>query len=142
MSRLPPMARRAAGTQATIDRFLGKPFRLSWNDCCRMTAMHLRRLGHKVQLPKAGSYKTPLAARRALAAAGVANLAEALDRLGLERIAPASVIVGDIIELPSEDGFSALAVVVGGGKALGFHQEAAGATIMKPSQFVAAWRAL
>lgn len=140
----PALAKRQKATQATLDRFLSKPLKLSWNDCVRMSAMHLRRLGHQVALPKAGSYKTPLAARRALKAAGYERVSDALDALGLERIPPASAIIGDVIEMPSSDDLGALAIVLGNGKVLAFHPDVPGngAAVLKPLEFVAAWRAI
>ena len=134
------LLRRVAAAQATLDRFRARPFRFGTHDCARMVAFHLRRLGHPVRLAKAGSYRSTLGAARALRALGSGSLAEALDRHGLARIAPAAAIVGDIVELPGEPPFGALAVVMGNGRALAYHQDAEGAVVVQPTAYVAAWR--
>lgn len=136
------MLARVAATQATVRRFQGRPFRFGTTDCARLVAFHLKQLKLPVSLARAGSYRSALGARRALQRLGVASLAEALDAQGLARIAPAAAIVGDIVELPGEPPFGALSVAVGNGRVIGFHQDAAGAEILQPTAFVAAWRTL
>lgn len=138
----PAMLRRVAAAQATVDRFKGRPFRFGTNDCARMVAFHLKQVGLPVRLAKAGSYRSPLGASRALRRLGYDSLAAALDAQGLGRIAPASAVVGDIIELPGEPPFGALSVAVGNGRVLGYHQDTAGAEILQPTAFVAAWRVI
>lgn len=138
----PTMLQRVAAAQATVDRFKGRPFRFGTNDCARMVAFHLRQVGRPVRLAKAGSYRSSLGAARALRQLGYASLAAALDGHGLSRIAPAAAVVGDIVELPGEPPFGALSVAVGNGRVLGYHQDTAGAEILQPTAFVAAWRLL
>ena len=136
----PMMLRRVNAAQATLERFKDKPFRLGVNDCARMVATHLRKLGYKVKLPPAGSYRSWRSARKALDARGFKDLGAALDALGLERIAPAAALVGDIMEMPAEDELGALSVVLSNGRVLGYHQETPGAVVMQPQQMVSAWR--
>ena len=138
----PVMLRRVAAAQATVDRFKGRGFRFGTNDCARMVAFHLKQIGLPVRLAKAGSYRSLLGATRALRHLGYDNLAAALDGHGLSRIAPAAAVVGDIVELPGEPPFGALSVAVGNGRVLGYHQDTAGAEILQPTAFVAAWRVL
>ncbi len=138
----PEMMTRVAATQATVDRFKARPFRYGSNDCARMVAFHLKRLGLKVSLAKAGSYRSALGATRALKRLGHDSLAEAIDAMGLTRIAPAAAVVGDIVELPGEAPFGALTVAVGNGRVLGFHEDLVGADILQPREYLAAWRAL
>lgn len=140
VSPRPVMLRRVAATQATVDRFKGRPFRFGTNDCARMVAFHLKRIGRPVRLAGAGSYRSLLGARRALRHLGHDTLAAALDAQGLSRIAPAAAVVGDIVELPGEPPFGALSVAVGNGRVLGYHEDTAGAEILQPTAFVAAWR--
>lgn len=140
MKRRHEMVRRVDAAQATLDRFKDQPFRLGKNDCARMAAFHLRKLGYRPSLAKAGSYKTALSARAALKRAGYDSLAAALDGLGLERIAPASAVVGDIVEMEAGDAFGALAVAVGNGRVLGYHEDAPGAVVVQPLSIVVAWR--
>lgn len=135
------LERRVAAAQATLDQFAGRPFRWGRADCARLVAAHLRRLGYRVQLPAAGSYASPRSAIKALAARGFASLGEALDALGLERIAPAAALPGDVVELPSIDRLGSLAIVLTNGRVVGFHQHAVGAAVLQPREWVAAWRA-
>lgn len=142
MTPRPAMLRRVAAAQATVDRFKGRPFRFGTNDCARLVAFHLKQLGLPLRLAKAGSYRSPLGATRALRRFGYDSLAAALDGHGLTRIAPAAAVVGDIVELPGEPLFGALSVAVGNGRVLGYHEDAAGAEILQPTAFVTAWRVL
>ncbi len=133
--------RRQAAAQAAIDRFKGQPWQLGKNDCVRVAAFVLRRMGHRPQLGKAGAYTTGSGAMRALKRAGFDRLAAALDALGLERIAPAAARVADIVMVPGEaplDG--ALMIAVGNGRVLGFHEDLGVAEILQPIAFLAAWR--
>ena len=135
------MIRRQQAAQAAVDRFKGQPWQLGKNDCVRMAAFVLRKMGHRPQLGKAGSYTTGAGAMRALKRAGHDSLAGALDALGLERIAPAAARVADIVMIPGEaplDG--ALTIAVGNGRVLGFHEGVGAAEILQPTQFTAAWR--
>lgn len=128
MARAGDMQRRAAAAQATLDRFAGKAFAWNAQDCVRMAAFHLRRLGHKPQLARAGSYRCALGARRALARAGHDSIAAAIDALGLPRIPMAAAIVGDVGMLPSDAetdaALGAVIVCLGNGRWLGFAADA------------------
>lgn len=141
------MIRRVAAAQATLDRWKGVPFALGRADCARMVAFHLRQLGLRVRVGKAGAYASPLSARRALIRAGFASLPDALDQHGLPRIPPAAAIAGDVLQLPADDdegadGIGALCVALGNGRVLGWHPDAEGAVVMQPGAFEAAWSAL
>lgn len=136
-----PLERRVAAAQLLLDEFRDRPF--SWKNqchCVRICATHLRRMGYRPPLAKAGAYSSARGAVRALERSGYASLADALDALGLPRIPPASAVVGDIVELPGEAPFGAMTVAVGNGRVFGFHEDAAGATVMQPHLYVAAWR--
>lgn len=133
--------RRQQAAQAAVDRFKGQPWELGKNDCVRLAAFVLRRMGHRPQLGKAGSYSTGAGALRALKRAGFDTLAEALDGLGLQRIPAADARVADIVMVPGEaplDG--ALMIAVGNGRLLGFHEDSAIGEVLQPTRFVAAWR--
>lgn len=135
------MIRRQQAAQAAVDRFKGEPWELGKNDCVRMAAFVLRKMGHRPQLGKAGSYKTGAGSLLALKRAGYSTLASALDDLGLERVAPAAARVADIVMIPGEaplDG--ALTIAVGNGRVLGYHQDLEGADILQPVEYIAAWR--
>ena len=137
----PAMVRRVAATQATVARFQDVPFAWGREDCARMVVFHLRALGIPIAMAKAGSYSSALGAARAMRRFGVESLSEALDKHGLERIAPASAAAGDIIAMPSADSFDALAIALGNGRVLGYHEDApGGATVLQPVLFITAWR--
>jgi hypothetical protein len=142
MSASLELTRRVAAAQATLDRYRDKGFAYGSGDCVQMAAFHLRRMGHVVVLSKGGAYRSALGAVKALRRAGHASIAAALDAHGLERIAPAAAIVGDIVALPAADGspLEALTVALGNGRVIGWHVEVAGATVMQPVAFAAAWR--
>lgn len=142
MKQQPIMTRRVAAAQATLDRFQGRPFAFGKDDCARMVLFHLRQIGLKPRNAKAGSYSTLLGARRALARAGFATLAEAIDAQGLLRIPPAAAVVGDLLMMPGVDDFGALAVALGNGRVIAWHEDAEGATVLQPVEFVAAWSIL
>lgn len=136
-----PLVRRRDATQKTLDAWSARPQKLGEADCVRMAAAHLRLLGYQVRLPPAGSYRTVNSAMKALAAAGYDSISAALDALGLERIAPAATIVGDIILMPAEHELGALVIVMGNGRVAGWHDDhAEGVVVMQPLMFTAAWR--
>ena len=128
--------------QATADRFSDVPLRLGRNDCVRMVAYHLRRLGWRVKLPPSGAYASLRSARREMAALGFTSLADALDSFGFARIAPAAAGVGDVIELPGaeEGGLGALTIGMGNGRVLGWHPDVRGAVKLQPAEWIRAWR--
>ena len=134
------LIKRRDATQATLDAVKGKPFRLGRNDCARIAAAHLRRRGHQVKLPASGSYASTRTAMKALAERGFADLLAAMDGMGFERIAPAAALVGDILALPTASPIGCLAVVLTNGRALGFVDDVAEASVIQPVEYVAAWR--
>lgn len=139
--RIDPLVRRAHAAQTTLDTWSKRPMRLGTADCVRMVAAHLRRLGYTVKLPPSGSYRTVNSAVKALAAAGYDSVEQALDAMGLERIAPAAAIVGDVVMLPGVDRLGGLTVALGNGRVVGWHEEAVGgATVLQPVEYVGAWR--
>lgn len=136
-----PLERRAKAAQATLDSFRGKPFRWGSRDCGRMVSFHLRKLGVRVKAPPAGSYRSAFAAKRELNKLGFKSLAELLDA-HFERIPPAAALVGDVVEMPGADGLSGLAVALGNGRVVAYHEDCAGAEVVQPLMMSAAWRLL
>lgn len=134
-----PLDRRVAAAQATLDRFKNVPLRLGRNDCARMVAYHLRKLGHRVKLPPSGSNASARSARREMAKLGYETLEQAMDAFRFERIAPTAAVAGDVIMLPAAE-LGALTVALGNGRVCGYHEDAAGAVVMQPIDWVAAWR--
>jgi hypothetical protein len=141
-----PMVRRRDAAQATLDKIRAKPMKLGSRDCLRKDAHHLRLLGYSVKLPPAGSYKTVRSALRKLRELGHADLPAAIDSIGLKRIVPAAAIVGDIVQVPwsenADDPLCALMILLGNGRAVGYHEDRPGADVLQPlaGQIVSAWR--
>jgi hypothetical protein len=138
-----PLILRQCAAQATINRFQGKPLQLGKNDCVRMAVFCLRQLGVKFSLLKIGPYKTEIGAAKVLRDLGFASITEAVDALGLPRIAPAMCLPGDIMTLKavgSDD--VALAVAVGNGRVLGFWETAGVCAVFQPVEYGTAWRSI
>lgn len=139
------MIRRMSAVEATIQKYDRRPLVLGRDDCIRMTAFCLRKLGVKTPLLKAGTYSSETGARRALTRMGYKTIPDAIDALGLPRIAPATALPGDVLGLKAEgglDGDVALAIAVGNGRALGFWAEAGVCTVFQPMEYDLAWRAI
>lgn len=135
------MLKRQKVAQAVVDRFKGKPFQYGKNDCARLAAMALRKMGHRSPMAQAGIYHSPLGAVRAMNRLGHADLATALDSIGLERIAPAAALPADLILIPGEGAFGgALVMAVGNGRVIGYHEDCVGAEVLQPVEYLAAWR--
>ena len=134
------LIRRQQATQATVDHFQGKPLAYGKDDCARMVAFCLKRLGLKVSLLKAGSYSSELGAAKALKRLGYGSLVEAVDAHGLPRIAPAKAVLGDILALPAERFGGALMIAVGNGRAFGYFDGRF--QVGQPLLFEAAWRTI
>jgi hypothetical protein len=135
------MTDRAQAAQACIDRFAGKPYEPGKRDCVRLAAHLLHQFGHAVPVLKGLRYQGEAGAIRALKRTGFANLIEAMDSLGLERIAPVAARTGDIVGLPCDDGpwGCALTVAVGNGRVLAFVDGLG--RVVQPLAYLAAWRA-
>ena len=138
-----PLVLRQQAAQATVDRFQGKPLQLGKNDCARMAVFCLRQLGVKFSLLKIGPYKTEIGAAKVLKDLGFASITEAVDALGLPRIAPAMCLPGDIMTLKAAGSDDvALAVAVGNGRALGFWEGAGVCAVFQPVEYDTAWRSI
>jgi hypothetical protein len=132
--------KRREVTQATLDHFASKPF--DWRTgatCVHLVRKQLVGMGHKP--PPMKAFRSALTAKRALQSKGWANLADMMSSL-LTPVAPARAIIGDIVEMPSEDDtFGALAVVMGNGRIMGYLGETDLLTIAQPLVVpLSAWR--
>lgn len=133
-------ARKARAAQACIDRFGGKGCDFRRSDCARLACHLFHHAGVKVPFLKGHSWSTEAGAYRVLRKLGFSDLLEAIDAVGLERIAPARAMPGDLVALPAKDGpwGCALFVMVGNGRVFGFYDGRA--QVVRPLEFVAAWR--
>lgn len=137
------MLKRAAATQACMDRFAGLPLIDGKRDCGTLAAHDLHKMGRKATLLTASKHTTMAGAIRYIRKAGFADLVDLVDHMGLTRIAPAAAWPGDLIGLQSEvgDGFGcALAVAIDGGRVLTANPATGLFEPMTPHLFVAAWR--
>ena len=132
MTETNPVRRQRAAT-AAVRRFQGAALKYGTNDCIRMAGLTLRKMGHKVQLPKAGEYKSLLGGLKILRARGFDTVEAALDAMGLQRLPLAYAQPADIIGAPGADGVMALWVCVGNGRALGWHEASDVACIIQPA---------
>jgi hypothetical protein len=133
------LTERKKRTEKTLAKFQGRGFK--WDGgatCIHLFRTHLKNMGHSV--PVVPKFTTALGAKRAMDAAGFKDLEEMADSF-LERIPPASMILGDVALMEGEDLFDALVIHAGGGgKVFGWHPESPTFTPLVPLQFKAAWR--
>lgn len=131
---------RRDATQATVDKWLNQPFEWGGADCARMTLDHLRNMGHRPKIAKAGAWKTPASARAAVRRMGCADLVEVIDKMGHARINGAQAIAGDIAAIEAGHPMGCLCVCIGPNQWLSLHEAAEGFTVVEIDQFLAAWR--
>lgn len=140
------MLKRAAVTQACMDRFAGKPLDWKARHCGKLAAHAMHGLGRSAKLLNACRAETAKGAAAYLKREGFASLAELMDATGLERIAPAAARPGDIIAMPvaDDDPFGcSLAIALDNGRILGFQADETGekvCQVLVPHEFLTAWR--
>lgn len=138
-----PHARRERAAEACARRFEGKAFDWKRSDCVRLVRCNLHHLGIGVPFLKGVRYGTEAGAERALSALGFADLVEGMDATGLQRIPPASAVLGDIIAVPTDKPQpwgAALTIAAGNGAVLGFLGGRCRAA--RCTSFIAAWSVL
>lgn len=132
---------RKEAVEAALARFDMMPLEWGRFDCAKLALFVAREMGHRIPIAGFGSYKTPAAAKAALARKGFDDMPGLVDSFGLERIAPAACLPADLIgflpepdpekPLPGDD-MTALAVYVGNGRILGFHAETGVCRVLQP----------
>src|SRR3546814_7547662 len=110
-----------------------------WSSDVCSSDLQAKKLGHKVSLAKAGSYSSAVGAKRAFAKVGYVTLSEALDA-HLPLIAPASALLGDIIEIEGDGPLGSMGVYVGNGRIFCYHELHDVPVIFQPVAPIAAWR--
>lgn len=138
----PDLLRRQKAVQETMEKYRSRPF--DWRSkatCLHMARFHLRRMGRKPPpMPQVGSL---LAAKKALKERDWLNVADMLDGIGLERIAPAMMLLGDLVAIESEDGIGSIFVAAGPNKIIGWCVEQEGLAVVDlaaPENLKGAWR--
>ena len=122
MSDTHPLIIRAAVAEAVASRFIGRAFAWGVADCAVMAHEVLTGFGLTSPWPKSRGYGTERGARKAMKRLGYTGIDDALDRLGLERIAPAFALPGDLLGFESSSpAFGvALGVTLSAGKCCAF----------------------
>ncbi len=135
------LADRAARTDEVISRFRGKPF--DWRGsatCVHLARAQMRAMGHRP--PTIPRFQSALGARKAMKAAGFADLAALLDSL-LPRIGVASMLIGDLALIDGSEEFGSI-VVGAGGKMMGWHVDALDRGVLPmlvdSPGYIGAWR--
>lgn len=114
------LAERARRTEKVLARFRHRPFAWNGASCIHLARAQAVAMGHKV--PRLGTIRSAIGARRALADQGFDRVEDLLDSL-FPRIAPLAVLIGDLCAVPGADGFPALFIGDGHGNLLGWHEE-------------------
>ena len=138
-SPVPPLVRRKEATQRTLDRYRGVDFDWSSVTCVHLAREHLIEMGHTVQ--EIPHFDTALGAARALQANGWDSVADMLDA-HLERIAPASMLLGDLALIRGSAGLDAIFICAGPLKVFGWRDDAPDLVVLDVSfgELEGAWR--
>lgn len=122
------LQRRAAATLATEAEFYDKPF--DWSKeatCVHLMRYHAAQMGH--DMPFVPRFRSALSAVRAIKQAGFEGIEAMMDSM-FPRIPAAFMKTGDVMALPGDAGFSSLLIRGSVRQFLGWHQDAAGCTIL------------
>lgn len=118
---VPPLIHRKNATECTLDRYRGVDFDWSGVTCVHLAHSHLLEMGYT--LPDIPQFDTALGAARALQANGWESVADMLDA-HLERIAPASMLLGDLALIRGSGGLDAIFICAGPLKVFGWRDDA------------------
>ena len=136
---IPDLLRRQCATEATLAKYRERP--LDWSartSCVHMARYHLRKMGHRP--PPMPDIRSALGARRAMKKRGWDDVAAMLDAvLPGARIAPMSMLLGDLAVVRGTEGFDAI-LLHAGNEALGWHEDGKRIVPMIVHQYVGAWR--
>lgn len=138
-----PMLKRAAATQACMDRFAFKPVEPGVRDCGKLASHDLHLMGRSAKLLNGRRGKDWASALRYVRKSGFADLVELVDAMGLERIPPAAALPADLIALPGMEGDPfgcSLSVALDNGRVLALNVGSGLIEPMIPRLFVCAWR--
>lgn len=136
------LVERVAATEAVIARYRSKPF--DWatsGTCIHLARAQVLAMGHRA--PRVPAFRSAVGAAKALRGSGFEGLEQLLDSI-LPRIAPASMLVGDLALMPGGGGFDAI-VIAAGGKVIGYHDDFLNRGVVNvipegPAPFIGAWR--
>lgn len=134
-----PLERRHKAIEATLAKYRDRPFAWGSVDCAKVAAFHLRKLGWKLALSKAGSYSSAMGAAKALKRLGYDTLADLATGVGLPEIAPARMLLGDIAEIEGNSEIGTVALYAGNGNLFAFHEDHPGLVTFAPNTILRAW---
>ena len=147
MSEQHPMMIRRAAVDACAKKFVDRPVKWGERDCVKLFALALRKQGFGIIEPLKGvRYRTKTSGMKRFKESGFPNLVDAVDKLGLTRIAPSMTLPGDIVAMqaPDDDPFGASLMVVHTGatrRLIGLDGEGMFRVVIPDMKFVlAAWR--
>jgi hypothetical protein len=106
------LERRRVATERTVAKYRARPFDWDGATCIHLARTQLRNMGHRP--PRIPRFYSIIGARRSLKQAGASSIVELIDNLGLERIPPAMMLIGDLAVLPGDEGFDSVVVCAGG----------------------------
>lgn len=135
------MLKRAAVTQACMDRFVGKPLDWKARHCGKLAAHAMHGMGRSAKLLNACRAATPKGAALYLNRQKFASLVELMDATGLDRIPAAAARPGDVIAMRSFNGDPfgcSLAVALDNGRILGFLDGVC--QVLEPHEMMTGWR--
>jgi hypothetical protein len=143
MSILAPLKQfeRAAVTEATAAKFRGRP--LSFKEgvtCLHMLREHMLAFGYSP--PTIPSFSDAVGARRALRSTGHKTIKALLRKVLGKPVPAAQMRVGDVVLLPGSP-FEAVALSVGNGKFLGWHDDGSLGLVnlnIDQTAIIGAWR--
>jgi hypothetical protein len=128
---------RMLRTQKTVDLWKGRPFKENGtSDCIQLMIAHARHMGKKIKVEK---YRDAASRAAALRKLGFKSISEGMDA-NFTRIDASQVLLGDFVEMPGSNGFSAITVALGNGRVLGFHEDIPHADILQPVLISGVWR--
>lgn len=142
-----PMMIRRAAVDACAKKFLDRPKKWGERDCVKLAALALRKQGFGIIQPLKGvRYRTKTSGMKRFKESGFSDLVAAVDELGLQQIAPAMTLPGDLIAVkaPEDDPFGASLMVVHTGAArrlIGLNDDGIFRVVIPDMDYVlAAWR--
>ena len=134
-----PLIIRRDATQRTLNRFRGIDFDWSGVTCVHLAHAHLSEMGHEV--PDIPQFDTALGAARAMRERGWDSVGDMLDSM-LPRIAPASMLLGDLALIKGAGGLDAIFTCAGPLKVFGWREDAPDLVVLDVSfgELEGAWR--
>lgn len=136
---LPPLVIRRDATNRTLQAHRGVNFDWSSASCLHMAHSHLSEMGHV--LPDIPPFDTALGAAKAMKERGWESVADMLDEF-LPRIAPASMLLGDLALIKGAGGLDAIFICAGPLKVFGWRDDAPDLVLLDVSfgELEGAWR--